>query len=238
MTRPDASHRVARGADAAKDQSYVLYVLGQEALRRTLLPVGALTKGEVRERAAALGLRTADKPDSQDVCFITSKGGRRAFLGARIPLRSARLVTTSGDEVGAVDAVELVTVGQRKGLGLAGGGEPRFALAVDAAAATVTVGPRADLEVDRLVLGSVVWAAGPPAAGSRVLAQASAHGRPFAVEVAAAGSRAAGSRAAGSGAVELRPVEPVRRVAPGQSVVLYEGDEVLGGGVIAPDPTA
>ena len=227
VTRPDGTHRVARGADAAKDQSYVLYVLGREALRRTLLPVGALTKAEVRERASALGLRTADKPDSQDVCFITSVGGRRRFLGERIPLRPGRLLTTSGDEVGTVDAVELVTIGQRKGLGLAGGGEPRFALAVDTATATVTVGSRADLDVVDLSIAATVWAGDSPPHGTRVLVQSSAHGLPVAGEVVGVDAAA----------LVLRLATPVRRVAPGQSVVLYDGDEVLGGGVVAPDPT-
>ncbi len=227
VTRPDGARRVARGADAAKDQSYVLYVLGAEALARTLLPVGSYTKGHVRQLAADLGLPTAAKPDSQDVCFITSVGGRRDFLGSRIPLRPGRLVTSGGDDVGTVDAVELVTVGQRKGLGLAGGGEPRFALAVDTAGGTVTVGRRADLDVVDLSLVSAVWPGDPPPVGSRFLAQASAHGRPFAVDVVAVVG------AAGAAGVELRAVEPVRRVAPGQSVVLYEGDEVVGGGIVA-----
>ncbi len=101
-----------RGADRAKDQSYVLSMLGQEQLGALRLPVGELTKDEVRRRAAALGLRTAAKPDSQDVCFImATRGGREAFLGRRIPLRPGRVVGTDGAELGAVPAVELVTVG-------------------------------------------------------------------------------------------------------------------------------
>ncbi|HEX2576327.1 MAG TPA: asparagine synthase-related protein, partial [Aquihabitans sp.] len=103
-TRPDGTRRVARGADPAKDQSYVLHVLGQEQLARTLLPIGGLQKAEVRERAAALGLRTATKPDSQDVCFITRARGRASFLGERIPLTPARVVDGDGHEVGAVAA--------------------------------------------------------------------------------------------------------------------------------------
>ncbi len=139
------ARHVARGADAAKDQSYVVHVLDQGQLARTLFPVGHLTKAEVRDRAAALGLRTADKPDSQDVCFITHTGGREAFLGARIPMRTARVVDGRGSAVGAVDAVELVTVGQRRGLGLPGGGPKRYVVDVEAGdAPVVTVDDEAD----------------------------------------------------------------------------------------------
>src|SRR4051812_18268490 len=132
--------RLRRGADRAKDQSYVLHMLGQSQLARTLLPVGTMTKTEVRERAAALGLRTAAKPDSQDVCFITKSRGRGSFLDQRIALTPGRVVDGSGRQVGQVDAVQLVTLGQRKGLGSAGGAAPRYVVGVDVPGATVTVG--------------------------------------------------------------------------------------------------
>jgi tRNA-specific 2-thiouridylase len=223
VDRPDGTRRLARGADAAKDQSYVLYVLGQPELAYTRLPVGELTKAEVRAEAAALGLRTADKPDSQDVCFVTSAAGRRGFLGRRIPLHPAQVIDGDGRPVGAVDAVELVTIGQRKGLGLAGGGAPRYAVEVDVAAATVRVGGPGDLLRDAVRLERVVWAAGP--VDGAVSAQASAHGaaRPATVEPVG-----------GDGAV-VRFARPQRRVAAGQSVVLYDGDEVVAGGVAYPD---
>ena len=119
----DGRRRLQRGADRAKDQSYVVHMLDQAALGRTLFPVGAIgRKADLRARAAELGLRTAAKPDSQDVCFITSTGGRHDFLGAGIPLHPARVVDAAGSPVGEVPAIELVTVGQRKGLGLPGGG--------------------------------------------------------------------------------------------------------------------
>ncbi|MBN2624255.1 MAG: tRNA 2-thiouridine(34) synthase MnmA [Acidimicrobiales bacterium] len=222
VERPDGTRRLARGADAAKDQSYVLYVLGQAELARTLLPVGDMTKDQVRAEAEAMGLRTADKPDSQDVCFITSTRGRQGFLGRRIELRPGRIVDETGRDVGSVDAVELVTVGQRRGLGLPGGGAPRYVVDVDVPATTVRVGPESDLMEDRVVLEQVVWAAGPVA--GRVDAQCSAHGAPRPAVVEPGG---------GSGAV-VRFDEPHRRVAVGQSVVLYQGDEVAGGGIVAP----
>ena len=203
-----------RGVDAAKDQSYVLHMLGQTELRRLRFPVGAMTKADVRRRAAALGLRTATKPDSQDVCFVPTGGGRRRFLAERMAFTPGAVVDTSGREVGRVDAVELVTIGQRKGLGTAGGGDPRFAVAVDVAAATVTVGSASDLLVSEVDLGAVTWVDAPPSGD--VLVQASAHGAPVP------------GRWDGSGVVLDTPV---RRVAPGQSVALYDGDVLLGGGI-------
>src|SRR5437588_10329419 len=113
--------RLLRGADGAKDQSYVLYVLGQPQLERCLFPVGEITKTEVRARAAELGLRTAGKPDSVEVCFVTASGGREDLLRRRVGLRPGRVVDTRGEVLGHVDATELVTIGQRRGLGIGGG---------------------------------------------------------------------------------------------------------------------
>jgi tRNA-specific 2-thiouridylase len=185
--------------------------------------VGETSKDTVRAEAIALGLRTADKPDSQDVCFVTAAHGRVGFLGRRIPLRPARIVDETGRDVGAVDAVELVTVGQRRGLGLPGGGAPRYVTEVDVPAATVRVGPEADLHVEAVTLDTMVWAGGPVTGPAE--AQCSAHGvpRPARVEPTGPG----GERAV------VRFERPQRRVAPGQSVVLYHGDEVVGGGVVA-----
>jgi len=206
--------RLHRGVDAAKDQSYVLHMLGQAQLGRTRLPVGQLTKAQVRARAAALGLRTAVKPDSQDVCFVTRASGRAGFLGQRMALHPGRLVAADGSVVGTVEAVELVTVGQRRGLGGRPGGR-RYALAVDVARRTVTVGGETDGLVAAVRLGGLTWVGQPLSSGARVLAQCSAHGRPV--------------RAVWEGeGVRFEQVQ--RRVAPGQSVVLYDGDEVLGGG--------
>jgi tRNA-specific 2-thiouridylase len=214
----DRGWRLARGADRAKDQSYVLHMIDEAQLARTLFPVGRMTKAEVRAEAARLGLRTAAKADSQDVCFITSRGGRAAFLGHRAPLRPGRVVDTSGRRVGTVPAVELVTVGQRKGLGLAGGGTARYVVDVDPVGAVVTVGERDDLLVLVQTVRSCRWVE-PPVAGD-VLVQCSAHGAPApaVVEVGESGARVIWD-------------EPQRRVAPGQSVVFYDQTDtyVLGG---------
>ncbi|HWC37907.1 MAG TPA: tRNA 2-thiouridine(34) synthase MnmA [Acidimicrobiales bacterium] len=221
VVRESGRWRLRRGADRAKDQSYVLSVLGQEQLARILLPVGDLTKAEVRARAAELGLRTAAKADSQDVCFISTAGGREAFLGDRMPLHAGRVVdAASGADVGTVDAVELVTVGQRRGLGggATGGQSRRYAVSVDTEASTVLVGSRADLLTERTALRDLTWVDDPVTVGGEVLAQVSAHGP--ALPAIFEGERVTWGA-------------PQRRVAPGQTVALYEGDAVVGAGLAA-----
>ena len=213
--------RVARGADPAKDQSYVLYTQTDEQLRRVLFPIGHLTKAQVRAEAAALGLRTADKAESQDVCFITRAEGRAAFLSERIELHPAAVHDVAGDAIGRTDAVELVTIGQRKGLALSGAADRRFVVDVDVPGRKVTVGGVGDLLRDGEELETVVWN-GTPTSG-RVTAQTSAHGEPAEAMV----------EATVTGRTVLHWSEPRRRVAPGQSVVLYRDDLVLGGGIVA-----
>jgi tRNA-specific 2-thiouridylase len=206
--------RVARGADAAKDQSYVLNMLGPDVLGRIRFPVGHLTKADVRAEAGRLGLATADKPDSQDVCFITASGGRTTFLGDRIGVRPAKVVDRAGVEVGHVDAIELVTLGQRKGLGLPGGGPVQYVTDIDVGHQVVTVGGEQDLLVTRVPLEDLVWTDG--VVDGDLFAQSSAHGVPRPATVV------------GDAVVHA---EPVRRVAPGQSVVLYDGDQVVAAGI-------
>ncbi len=218
--RPDGTRRVARGKDRSKDQSYVLHVLDSATLGRVRFPVGDRTKAEVRALAATLGLRTAAKPDSQDVCFIpASSAGRRTFLEGRVDLTPGGVVDTAGTVVGRVDAVELVTVGQRRGLGLPGAAAPRYALRTDPSNGTVTVGSRADLLVDEQPVDAVAWVSAPHQ--GRVTVQCSAHGAPRPADLVAG---------RGSDEAVVRWHRPERRVAPGQSVVFYEGDEVVGGG--------
>jgi tRNA-specific 2-thiouridylase len=225
VRRPGGDYRLARGADTAKDQSYVLYVMGQAELAYTLLPVGDLTKREVRAEADRLGLRTASKPDSQDVCFITSTAGRAGFLSRRVDLHPAAVVDANGHQVGRVDAVELVTAGQRRGLGLSGGGEARYAVVVDVPRRVVRVGSADELMTAKVELDSVVWADGP--VEGRITAQCSAHGQPLAARLDPAGDRR----------VTVRFDEPLRRVAVGQSVVFYDDDQVLGGGIVGQSPS-
>jgi tRNA-specific 2-thiouridylase len=223
---PGEPWRLARGADRAKDQSYVVHMLDQASLGRVRFPVGHTTKDAVRAMAASLGLRTATKPDSQDVCFITSSAGRKGFLERRLELRPAVVVDTAGREVGRVEGVELVTIGQRRGVTGGGTAERTYVVDVDVPNAVVTVGPLAELLVPAVALASLTWVDEPiPATGPQdVLVQVSAHGQARPAIVDASGV--------------VRWAEPQRRVAPGQAVVLYDPTDtyVLGGGVAGAGP--
>ncbi len=233
---PDGRFRLLRGADANKDQSYVLAMLGQAELSRCLFPVGGSTKDEVRAEAVRLGLRTAAKPDSQDVCFIRSDVGRAGFLGDRVALHPGRLVDhATGDDLGAVEAVELVTVGQRRGMGHGTDGRRRFVTAVDVPARRVTVGPpEASLAAGHR-LHTVSWVDGAPAVAAdgafAALAQCSAHGRAVPCAV-----RMDPDPDGGGHELSVAFATPQRRVAPGQTVALYDPDRpdsVLGSGIVA-----
>ena len=217
----DGAHYVARGEDPAKDQSYVVHMLPQRELARTLFPIGHLTKAQVRERATELGLRTAAKPDSQDVCFITHTGGRTAFLGSRIGFRPAAVVdAVDGAPLGRVESIEMVTLGQRRGIGLAGGGPKRYVVGIDHESAVVSVGDESLLYTEQSPVHQLVWAHQP--VQGEVLVQCSAHGTPHAATLVSTTDGAM---------VEWQ--QPQRRVSPGQSVVFYDATDtrVLGGGI-------
>lgn len=210
----DGTKRIARAEDMAKDQSYVLHMLSAADLERVEFPVGDMEKSEVRRIAADLGMRVANKPDSQDVCFIASTTSRGEFLGKRMDFTPATVVDETGAEVGHVDSVEMVTIGQRKGLGLAGGAPPRYVNNVDVEGQRVTIGPRPGLLSDGVELDAMAWI-GDEIAGP-LLAQTSAHGA---------------VRAASVVGDHVTWEEPQQRVAPGQTVVLYQDDIVVGGGI-------
>jgi tRNA-uridine 2-sulfurtransferase len=182
--------------------------------------VGELTKPEVRARAHAMGLRTADKPESMDVCFIAKTGGgRKVFLGNRIPLRTAKIVDTAGGERGTVEGLELITYGQRRGLGAVGDGAAKYVVGIDMAAGVVTVGDFADLLVASTTLHTLTFSDSAVSQGSHaLLAQCSAHGEAIPVTFDAATST-----------VTFETPRP--RVAPGQSIVLYRGEVVVAGGI-------
>jgi tRNA-uridine 2-sulfurtransferase len=204
-----------RGRDLAKDQSYVLYMLSEADLPRLRLPVGELTKAEVRAEAAALGLRTAEKPESMEVCFIT-RGGRERFLAERGVMHSGDIVDTAGRVLGHHDGAAAYTVGQRRGLGVATG-QRRYVLDVNAAAAAVTVGAYEDLLRDEARVTGLTFVAGAaPAADEPLLVQVRAHATPF------------------EGFLDgdlVSFASPQPRVAPGQVVAFYRGDVLLGGGL-------
>jgi len=207
-------YRLMRGADAAKDQSYVLYMLGQRELARTRLPIGHMTKAEVRAAADRLGLRTATKAESMDVCFV-KRGQRREFVTDRLGARPGKIVDVTGDELGEHDGVAMFTVGQRRGVGVAAG-ERRYVVDVDAATATVTLGRKSDLLRDEVRVHDWCWVDEVPSPDRVVWAQPRAHGETFA-------ARVDGDR--------ILALAPVARVAPGQVVAVYDGDELLGGAI-------
>jgi tRNA-uridine 2-sulfurtransferase len=215
-----------RALDQAKDQSYVLAVMGREALPAALFPLGDVaSKAEVRAEAESLGLGVAAKPDSHDICFIPD-GDTRGWLDSRVPRQAGVVVDTSGAVVGEHDGAVGYTVGQRRGLRLgrpAPDGRPRYVLDVSVVDNTVTVGPAEALEVRSVSATSPVWLAGPPRAGSRVAVQVRAHGAAVPCVVATAD--------AGGVAVSLE--SPLSGVAPGQTLVLYDGSRVLGAATVS-----
>jgi tRNA-specific 2-thiouridylase len=186
-----------------------------------------MTKAEVRVHATRLGLRTADKPDSQDVCFINSTEGREGFLSRQLEFHSAEVVNTDGESVGEVEAIELVTVGQRRGMGHGTDGQRRYVVAVDMPTRRVTVGSAAEALTSAVTLSdaTVTWVNEPLFDGARAVAQVSAHGRPAPCSV----------RMADGGLVVEFDV-PQRPVAAGQTIALYnaaEPDSVVGAGIAA-----
>ena len=214
---------VARARDGAKDQSYVLYALGQAELERALFPLGDLDKGEVRALARNAGFPTADKAESQDICFVPS-GNYRDLVRARRPdaFRSGEIVDLSGRVLGLHDGVGAFTVGQRKGLKIAAA-EPMFVVRIDTARRHVVVGPRAALGVGAAHLGDVRWTAiERPSEPRPVEVSLRYRATPVRAMVEACGDEGA----------RIRFDEPTWPVTPGQAAVLYDGDIVLGGGRI------
>ena len=212
--------RMRRAADAAKDQTYVLYMASQAQLSHTLWPAGEHEKPALRAMAAERGLVTAGKPDSHDICFIPS-GDVGGFLRPRLGDREGVFVGPDGAVVGEHDGAFRLTVGQRRGLGLAGFDEPVYVTAIDGS--TVHVGPRSALETARLEADRLSWIAGSPPSTARLGAQVRYRGAPLAAVI--------DDRGDGRVTVEFPDERPVG-VAPGQAVVFYDGDECLGGATI------
>ena len=221
--------RLRRAVDADKDQSYVLGVLTAEQLAHALFPVGDTPKPQIRQEAAERGFAVADKPDSHDICFIPS-GDTRAFLGARIGVRPGAVIDADGAVLAEHDGVHGFTIGQRKGLGIAGPGPdglPRYVTGIDADTGTVQVGSAADLEIHTLTGERPIFTSGAAFDGPiECVVQVRAHGG-LAEAVAELRDEVL--------QIDLRSA--LRGVAPGQTVVLYRpdaaGDEVLGSATIA-----
>ncbi len=213
----DGKWELLRGTDDAKDQSYVLSMLTQTELSRTCLPVGELTKKKVRQIAAGMGMRSAHKPESMDICFV-GDGHYRGFLEDIAPevFEPGPLVDIHGNEMGTHPGIVGFTVGQRRGLGIAVG-EPRFVIQIDPDSSTVVLGSREDLLVSGADLSHVTWTDGAAITGE-VMAQYRAHGDPVVARI-------------NSTTLSFR--EPQAAIAPGQTVAFYEGEKVLGGALIA-----
>jgi tRNA-uridine 2-sulfurtransferase len=223
-----AGGRLRRAVDREKDQSYVLAVLTAEQLRHALFPIGDTAKPQIRAEAARRGFAVADKSDSHDICFIPS-GDTRAFLGARIGVRRGAVVDSAGRVLAEHDGVHGFTIGQRKGLGIAGpgsDGRPRYVTAIDAATRTVTVGDADGLAVRWLTGERPVFTSGTAVGGPiECVVQVRAHGG-----IAEAVAELDG------GTLRARLRTALRGVAPGQTMALYrpdaDGDEVLGSATI------
>lgn len=213
----DGTRTLLRGTDPAKDQSYVLSMLTHRELGRVEFPVGELHKKEVRRIAATMGMRSAHKPESMDICFV-GQGDYRGFLKENAPevFTSGKVVDSDGTDLGVHDGIVGFTVGQRRGLGVAVG-EPRFVVRIDSDTSTVVVGGRDDLEVNSVELRQITWANGRGGDGP-VTAQFRAHGEPVAANLVGSG---------------LTFDIPQHAVSPGQTVAFYDGEKVLGGGLIS-----
>jgi tRNA-specific 2-thiouridylase len=219
------AYRLLRGVDRGKDQSYVLYMLGQEELPHLLFPLGAMTKEQVRQEALRRNLPTAGRPESQEICFIPDND-YRGFLARRAPEagRPGPIRDVSGRLLGTHQGLPFYTVGQRKGLGLSGMSQPLYVVAMDPQENALIVGPRdtllsTALEAERVTFVSGRWPAVPLKVEAKVRYRA----------------RAAPAQLLplDRGRARLEFERPQRAVAPGQAVVFYRGEEVLGGGTIS-----
>lgn len=216
-------YRLLRGVDRDKDQSYFLFSLTQDQLAHALFPVGHLAKPAVRAHAERLGLAVADKPDSHEICFVPD-GDAANFVEKRLPAadRSGEIVDSGGKVLGRHQGVHRLTVGQRRGLGLASG-QPMYVLRLEPGDARVVVGPRAELGARALSASGVNWIEGAPPEGPvRVTARIRHRHADAPAELTPDGT----DRAA------LVFDDPQVAIAPGQAVVFYAGEDVVGGGWI------
>jgi tRNA-specific 2-thiouridylase len=222
VERRGARLALCAAADRAKDQSYFLYGLDQGALADVLFPVGGMTKREVRAAAERAGLANAGKPESQEICFVT-RGDAADFVALRAPgrVRPGEVVAPSGEVLGRHAGIHRFTVGQRRGLGVAGP-HRRYVVRIDPDAGRVVAGTADEASRDAFEVAETSWVAGGPPERPREVVVKVRHRHE--------GQRGTVRPAAGGAEVTL--AAPVRGVAPGQAAVFYDGDEVLGGGRI------
>ncbi|MBM4436859.1 MAG: tRNA 2-thiouridine(34) synthase MnmA [Actinobacteria bacterium] len=223
----DGRFRLLRAIDAAKDQSYVLHVLGQHQLARTLFPLGTMVKPQVRQLATDIGLPVAQKPDSQELCFVPDND-YVGYVRRQASTGPGAIEDVGGARLGTHAGLEAFTIGQRRGLGL-GGGAARYVVALDATRNTVVVGGRADALASTVGVEDVHWIAlDPPARPIRAQVKLRYRMPPSPATVHLQPGRRA----------SVVCDAPAWAPAPGQSAVFYAGDEVLGGGVIVKDEAA
>jgi len=215
-----AGYHLLKAVDRTKDQSYFLYTLGQKELQHLLLPLGNLHKAEVRELATKLNLPVSVKRDSQDVCFIPD-GDYRLFIAGRVSLKPGDIVDTEGKVLGRHKGLAQYTVGQRQGLGLTSNTR-LYVTRLDTASNKLVVGTTVQLLSDSLIAGSLNWVSGKMPDGSTSITAKVRYRSP---EVSA-------RLHLNDGVVEVRFHQPQWAITPGQSVVFYQGDTVLGGGII------
>ncbi len=237
IRRPDTGPpELLRGVDPDKDQSYFLWGVPPEVLERMLFPVGALTKPEVRDRARALGLTTAEKPESQEICFVPTND-YTDFLSVRLgadhaALKPGRMVTPEGEDVGEHGGYARYTVGQRKGLG-GGFGQRLYVLGTRPDRNEVVVGHDRGLFRDDVVLRDLNWLAAPPRPGDRVLARLRHRAELVPATIVEGVENEEHDGGTGSEPeIRLRLDRPQRAVTPGQSGALYRGETLIGGGRI------
>jgi tRNA-specific 2-thiouridylase len=221
VERRDGRHALLAARDPAKDQSYFLYGLGQDALADVLFPVGGLSKPEVRAVAARAGLPNAGKAESQEICFVP--GEAADFVALRRPerVRPGEVVGVDGEVLGRHEGIHRFTIGQRRGLGVPGPA-PRYVVRIEPERGRVVVGSSEEASRDRFDVREASWVSGAPPAGPVEVRVKVRHRH----EGVRGTVRAAERRA------EVRLARPVRGVAPGQAAVFYDGEEVLGGGRI------
>ena len=225
-------HQLLRGRDQHKDQSYFLYDLPQAALGRLVFPLGELTKADTRTEAARHGLRTAEKPESQDLCLADHHGSMKAFLDAYLPPRPGEIVLSDGRVLGQHDGIEHFTIGQRKGLGVAWS-EPLHVVRLDGAMNRVVVAPRREAARPDAVVGAVNWVSiEPPSAPLPLEVQVRYRSAPVQALLTPLPATAADAAAERPHRCRLEFAEEQFSITPGQAAVFYAGDTLLGGGLI------
>jgi len=223
----ESCSRLRRGVDSSKDQSYFLFSLRQEQLRRALTPLGGMTKPQIREIARSLGLKVAEKQDSQEICFVPGND-YKAFLRSHLEegeFHPGGIFDLEGNRLGEHEGIEMYTIGQRKGLP-GGSAKPRYVVDIDAENSRVIVGSEEDLFREEFEVDNLNWNPVQPEEPVRVTVQIrySHSGCPATVIPSS------------SGRATVRLDEPQRAITPGQAAVFYEGDTVLGGGWICRQP--